>query len=259
MANQDHPDFLRNSSTNSPEETWEALEFRFSELRDLVENARLENKDEAIGKRDNAGWRDTAPRWFDIETGISTRAWLLVPYVEGVDPAELQARVTWAKELIPPLEAQFARRILTPQFLRDWGNFCAATGAVELCYFSQTQAGRARSAQASGAAVSLDDHKRWFAHYFLRVFEGRGKRASAEAKVEALINAIIDGRIYVPDDWEVRWFERFLRLDIPPTDPEYAKLADAFRENKLSVRYMTDLVKTGQEGIPPLDLDFPTP
>lgn len=137
---------------------WQRMEMRFSELRDIVVRMRLETLEEATGrivspktKKRPAEWRDTAPRWYDPELGQFVRAWILIPYIDGVDQERLGDILNDARQRVPVLEKYFAARVPSVEFLYEWGLFCEAAGAAQLIYFSSTRPGRTRNAIAGMA------------------------------------------------------------------------------------------------------------
>jgi hypothetical protein len=246
------------SIKNTDEFVWEQIAFQFSEFRELIETTRVETKDEAIGEITSKGWRNTAPRWFDPEVGKKVRAWNLIPYIYGVSQAELYERIEDARALIPILEAAIRERALSLELLGAWGKFCSAVGAVQFVYFQDPHVGHARSAKAGGEAVGTEEHQRWFSHYFLQRYAW-GKRKETEAAVEKLILSIIEGGVNLPAGHDVQWFERFLRMDLAPGEPLYAKLRTTYGEHELSIKEMKRLRELGPKGLPLLDLEFPEP
>ncbi|MGQ4274937.1 hypothetical protein [Terrihabitans sp. B22-R8] len=248
-------------------EVWAELEGRFSELQELVIGVRLETEQAARGERLRKGtparkaeWRSQAPVAYDRQVDMEVRAWNLIPYVGAINQVDIQARIDHAARLVPSLKQRFAARQLTPEFMNEWGAFCTSAGAVQLVYLSETEVSAARKGKAGGDAVSTAGQRRWFAHYFLQVYEGRGKRDRAELALERLINAIVDGEIAVPSRWDVEWFERFLDLrDNKASNSRYGHLAEAYRGDQLSVAEMKRLILQPPDEIPPLDLQIPEP
>lgn len=252
---------------------WEMFDFHFSELRDLFAMM-IETKDQAIGERDNdAGtkpsptgrkqgkrkrsqWTAKTPQW-DSEFG-KVRSWLLVPYVDGIDYQELRNDIELARPLIDLVASGLAERKVTLQLLAAWGGLNYVGGQINVVYGAEPTVGHARSALAGGDArrIGSENHQRWFAHYFLRLYR-RGNRKAVEKAIETLINSIIDGN--VDGDFDVKWFEEFLFIDdAVPSDNRYP-LRAAYNEDSLSVKRMKELVAKGSEGIPRVDLEFRKP
>ncbi len=239
---------------------WSQIEFDLSEFRDLM-HMRLESEEEAIGEKISQGektvWQDTAPRWEDPKIGVSVRPWLMIPYIKAIDQETLQLSLDAGKRLLVEIEPRIAARELSSELLHYWGLLTKWAGALQLVYFSKSDVGHQRSALAGGDARINDPraHRRWFAHYFLKLYK-RGNREKAEQAFEGLVNAIIDGPIEQPFGYDVKWFEAYLNLQ-NPNAPAYGKLRPAFKE--LSAKRMRDLLVVGTEGIPPIDLEFPDP
>ncbi len=238
------------------ESYWSLMQLQFDSLSSLFD-MRLETMEEAVGHEEEQiglkrRWVSDAPRW------NGQRAWLLLPYIDALDQARIQEQIEIGRELVLSIHERLQKRDRSPSFLHDWGRFRAAAGLIEFIYFSDTSAGHRRSAIAGGNAKINDAeaHQRWFAHYFLREYK-RGRRKEAEKSVERLINAIVDGEVGVPHEWDVKWFESYLILD--PKSPGYATLKPAFDEHSLSVTAMRKLVAMGAEDIPPINLEFPDP
>ncbi|TGV08751.1 hypothetical protein EN816_32320 [Mesorhizobium sp. M8A.F.Ca.ET.173.01.1.1] len=235
----------------SDESLWRRMQLRFDAYSSLFD-MRLETETEAVGHEETSDnkkvWISDAPRW------DGHRAWLLLPYIDALDQARLQEQIDIGRALVQSIRQRLHKRELSPSFLRDWGQFCAAAGLVEFVYFSKTSNGHRRSALGGGRARidGAEAHQRWFAHYFLQQYR-RGRRKEAEKAFERLVNAIIEDRIAVPAGWDVKWFEGYL------TAPNYTELKPAFDEHSLSVRHMRELAAIGIAGIPPVDLEIPDP
>lgn len=249
------PDYL---DTMTDESFWRRMQLRFDVVSSLFD-MRLETQTEAVGHEDAAGgkaekvWVDDAPRW------DGQRAWLLLPYIDALDQAQLQEQIDIGRGLVQSIHERLQKRELTPSLLHDWGRFCAAAGLIEFIYFSNTSIGHRRSALAGGKAVTeySEAHKRWYAHYFLRIYK-RGQWKQTEQAIERLINAIIDAEIPVPAGYDAKWFEAMLQVE-DPKSPDYLRVRPAFRRREFSTPTMEDLVATGVEGIPPIDLEIPDP
>lgn len=234
---------------------WSKLEFDLSEFRDLF-NMRLETKEEAIGERVSRGnrktgkkakWRHTAPRWEAEDHGKSVRAWLIISYVDAIDQESLQECLEAGKRLLPSVEQRFAAKDLTPELLNEWGLLNRWAGAIQLAYHAKSDAGRLRGND------SLEGHKRWYAHYFLRIYK-HGQIENARDEMERFINTVFDE---LPEGDEKDWFKRYFS-DSPSDFLEGARrLTGAFRQ--LSAAELKRVVKLPAGDIPSLELDFPPP
>ena len=259
MSIEPRPDWLPEISE---EGLWAKLQMRFDAFSALFD-MRPETQTEAVGEKrpstkgGREEWVDTAPRW-DGE-----RPWLLLPYIDALDQAKIQEHIETGRELRDYIHSCLQRRELSVYFLHTWGRFCAAAGVLEFLYWSETNVGGRRAGKAGGDAKEKisEDHKRWFAHYFLPIYEGLSKgdakRERADNIMETVINEIVDKKITIPPPFEVDWFYEF--LDFESGDRKRSPLRDAYRERKFSVSAMKKLVAQGNEGIPPVDLEFPAP
>src|SRR5215203_3362655 len=129
---------------------------------------------------------------------MQVEAWLLLPYIDALDQEYLHDVLQVGRWLIPTLERHFEAKKLTPEFLRDWGNFCRAAGALQLVDLSDTNLGRLREAQG-GRKNNLDAQRRWFAHYCLQLVKDGQSLISAKKSVEGLIQDIVSGNKDIPD------------------------------------------------------------
>jgi hypothetical protein len=105
----------------------------------------------------------------------------------------------------------------------------------------------------------LNEQRVWFAKYFIRAKKQLGKNQSARDALELLINQIIDGDITGSEPLPTEWFEKFLNLrGNRASNPNYGRLTKEFREN-LTIKQMETLAGEPDDGLPPLDLNIPTP
>jgi hypothetical protein len=242
----------------SDDDIWRSLEGMYHELRDVLE-MRLETKVEAVGTKEDGKWKDNAPQWYDDDLGSAARSWLLIPYIHSMDREHLQEQQEFGRSLIPSLDHYFEHRVLSLEFVRDWGAFCAAAGALRLAYFSEPDPGRSRQAEASRETNNLDNHRRWFAHYYLRARPMCGSDEAARDVIEKLIVEITNGDRVIGSNTDLKWFDRFLNHDGDrDTNPNYDKLTKEFHE-KLTKRKMEELAQQPTEGLPPLDLEITVP
>jgi len=248
----------------SEEGIWEKLRLRFSLFCDLVGWMQVETKEQAVGVRtdslDADGkpiWQDKLPLWFDEELGMEVPAWGYIPYIDAIDQEELAARIAAAARLIPVLEQHFSLQVISLRFLADWGEFSAAAGVVQFVNCLDRNVGHGRSAKAGTDVSSLEDHERWFAHYFLRIYR-RGKMDECRDAMERFINAVVKGEAPVPSD-ERDWFKRFLNGEKQSDlDDDLLPLTGRFRD-ELSVVEMKRLLVRPTDDLRWLDLDFPYP
>lgn len=234
---------------------WSKLKFDLAECRTIFQ-MRLETKGEAIGKRRATTtastnkaqkWIDTAPRWVDEAHGQSVRPWLMIPFVDAIDQEELADRLEAGKRLLASIELRVEARELTPELVKDWGLLNRWAGALELIYHTQPNVGRLRE-----GAEHLDDHKRWFAHNFLRIYK-RGRLDAAFDEIELFVNTALSQPEYKD------WFSRFLSDTASDRWEDKRRLTNAFRKD-LSVAEMRRLQATPlSNDIPNIHLNLPHP
>lgn len=259
------------------EEMWRCLELQFSDYADLFGIMRLETKEEALGHKLKDGksrnsrsskWCSDDPTWHDEDLGMAVRSWLLIPYIAALDQSHLLAAIDRGRALIPSLREHLDMRRLTPSFLKDWGYFCEAAGALQLVYFSDRDLGRGREA-IGGSKNNLLAQRVRFSHYVLRARKEFMTFERARLSVEKLINDIVDGNIVIhPDLFTVHWFERMLNIpsvdplsvDFKPSSVKRRKrypLTKSFRI--LTKKRMEVLVRDASVDVPHLDWDLPEP
>ena len=176
---------------SSDEEAWQEMYDRFTELKWVVSNTRLEAFEEA---RDR-----TYPEWFDEGIGLKVRAWNLIPYRRGVDPDLLELAVEAAKTVIPQLEESFERRELTAEFARLWGGFCQTAGLVNFVFGLEVDdLGPVRAGKAGGDARSVNPQRKWVAHCIERLLSKGLKRNEAERELASYIKQMVQRNDFPP-------------------------------------------------------------
>lgn len=244
-------------ATISDEDYWQSIEFSLSEIRDLF-RLPIETREEAVLKKkahigeQKARGNYNKNRNNDVETQK-------IPYIDGIDYEDLYDEVRLTSPILASVEMDVKNQGLTPSFVSRWGAVNRVAGAIGVIYGVASKPGYAHAGYAGGKAKSdaSEAHKRWYAHYFLRIYE-RGQWKHTEKTIERLINAIIDGEIPAPVGYDVKWFEAILQVD-DPKSLDYLRVRPAFRRRKLSTPKMEELVAAGIEGIPPVDLQIPYP
>jgi len=235
------------------DDIWSKIGFDLSEFRDLF-RMRHESKLEAKGEKTLADgkkttWRDTALHWEDEEHGRSVRAWLMIPHVDSVDHEGIRERLEAGRRLLSSIEQRVAARELTPKLLHDWGLLNRWAGALQLVYQMEPDARQLRAGDDN-----LDAHKRWFAHYYLKI-QPRPKRDEALEIMEGFINAIVKR---LPVGPERHWFSKFLGVVESYSLPDSHRLTKAFRD-KLTVAEMERLEAQPLGSVPPFAMDYPHP
>ncbi|MGT2465046.1 hypothetical protein ACVOMV_06065 [Mesorhizobium atlanticum] len=236
---------------------WQRMQMRFDGLASLFD-MRLETVTEAVGRQEPSDhkservWVDDAPRW------DGQRAWLLLPHIDALDQARLREQMEIGRDLVQSIHERLAKRELSPSFLYDWGRLrrCRPDRVYlflkHLCRSQAFGTGRWQSQDRRRRGSPALVRPLLLRHY------KRGRRGEAEKTVEQLVNAIVDGQIAAPMEWDVKWFESYVMLE-DPNAPDYARLRPAFNEHSLSVQRMRELAAMGTDGIPPVDLEIPDP
>jgi hypothetical protein len=238
---------------------WSKLEFDLSELRDLF-RMRLEAKEEGIGRRiapskrkarkkPKLNWERTSPKWVDDEHGKTVPAWLMIPYVDPIDQESLRQHIDAGRRLLESVERRIAARQVSPELLHEWGMLNRSAGALQIAFQARPDVGRLRE-----GSDNLDAHKRWFAHYYLKL-RPRPRRDDAIEVIEKLINSTV---VSLPEGPERRWFSKFLGSEESLSLENALRLTKAFRE-KLSVSEMRALDGEPLDIVPPFALDVPHP
>lgn len=233
---------------------WDMLKLQFSDLKDLL-RMRFETKEEAVGEKVGGKWENRAPRWEDPEIGTDVKAWLLVPYVEGIDQERLQENIREAKELVPLLEEYFQAEILSLAFLKLWGAFCSRVGVVQFLYFSETYIARGRIGAAGRNAFNLDAQRRWMSHYIVKRSPKHGELDNIRNALESLVISIVEGKRPPPGGFDIGWFKVMVSLDDTDSKDSYYKLTRTFWD--LSLTQMKRLANSPKDDLPPIDIEIP--
>lgn len=234
------------------DEIWSRIDFELSELRDLF-HMRHETKQQAKGQKTLGGkktnWDDTAPRWEDEEHGRSTRAWLMIPHVDAVDHDAVRERLEAGKRLMRSVEYRVRSRELTPELLHEWGLLNRWAGALQLVFEMEPDARQLRAGDGN-----LEAHRRWFAHYYLKI-QPQPKRDDALEMMEEFINTIIKD---LPAGPEQHWFSKFLGPVESDSLGDSRRLTKNFRE-RLSVSEMERLDAQQLDAVPQFALNYAHP
>lgn len=229
---------------SSHEVLWRKLRQDFEELRDLIETARIESREEAIDR--------TYPEWFDPELGVTVRSWLLIPHRKSNDAGLVKRQFEFARSLIPELERLFERQELTVGFLRDWGAFCSAASFIEAIYLSDgDDLGPERAGQAGAKAVSKDTQRRWVAHLLHQLLSEKMTRTIAEERIATHIRTLVAADNF-PAGFDRKWFEAIL-------DKTKYDLNTRYSEKHLYPKIIKRLIRKPIDDCPPYRTSIHTP
>jgi hypothetical protein len=173
----------------------------------------------------------------------------MIPYVDPIDQESLREHIDAGRRLLESVERRIAARELSHELLYEWGLLNRSGGALEITYHARPDVARLRE-----GADNLDAHKRWFAHYYLKL-RPLPKRDGAIEVMEGLINSIVES---LPGGPELQWFSKFLGPEESDSLEDAFRLTKAFRE-KLSVSEMRLLDAKPLDVVPSFALNVPHP
>lgn len=81
-------------------------------------------------------------------------------------------------------------------------------------------------------------------------------------KICHLVNWILDNDPKSCRDWGAAWFEHLVNLEpkgLEAQSENYGQITNAYSQKKLSEKAMRLMLSESPEGLPPVDLPFPTP
>lgn len=257
MAEDEIPENSKELPKMSESDYWESLEFRFEEMCVVIQNLRLETEDEAIGKKvglsiqhrelywdDPLDLDDPEPdvkvRPYDPESEVRVRPWLQIPWNPAWDHGALLEKRENAKELVPFIEEQIHKRILTVEFLVKWGELCNFASYLEAAWDADRP--NLKSLQG-GLMQSIQARKVWYAKVFSVLKVANEKKGDTEDRVIAHINKILDENKFPDDRFASDWYETILSQD-------RTNLTRTFRE--LSFEAIQKLSLDEKEIIPPV-------
>lgn len=245
---------------SSAENDWKLFDIRLSDMEDLL-SARLETKTEAIGTQirkndpNKKGWVEKFPTEFDASVGVTVRLSNVMPYNGTLNQNLLTELLEEGKKLLWTVEPKIRSRELDLELLRIWGRLCSVIGAIELVEKNGSHLVGGRSG-VEGAKEGIDQQKRWFAHYFLRL--GKISREHANHRMTIFLNEVYHEKRKSADLPLLKWYEKFFNRKKLKISSQSNSLTGAFLKD-LSETQMRKLVTLDNSDLPDLDLTFPHP
>jgi len=162
---------------------------------------RFEAYDEAVN--------ETAPQWYDDEIGIKVRAWNLLQFRKTDDKEALKFAFEIGQSMVPDIEKAIKQRLLTPQFILDWGLFCEHAGLIKSAYLATGHDVIQDQQAVAGAKSSKDSHLKWYLHCRRNLIEDGYSTGTKEANslIFECITKIVSREVKLDPPFENIWFE----------------------------------------------------
>lgn len=200
------PDYLKDLPDPSEDVVWADLADRFEELSDMLRTLRVETKEQAIPQRHGMTAADKGIYWEDPEANGLVRSWLQIRYDPSRD--EKHFREIWeaAQEIAARIEPKLKTRRLDVELMRDIAAFSNYAGIVEYEYTRNRPDIRHIKGQWKS---NKEQHKRWYAHAFLKLRQPEDTRSTTDGRVVDLIYEILARNKFPDPDFPRKWFEEF--------------------------------------------------
>lgn len=232
-----------------PDHFWESWETIKNDLEGVI----FETQDDALSERLRESTDQHGLRYLD---------WRVARYRKSDDRDMLKRFHQIGLEALDQARKSLEKGNLDTRFIYYWGMLSACHGYVlAACLAQGNDLASERAGAASREATGLHQHKRWFAHYYLRERPNHKNREQTLAALMRLVDAITDGEIPAVPPGQQGWFERFLSLDehirgTKEPNPSQNKFTKTFRK-ELTEKEMKKLSSESTDGLPPLDLEIP--
>jgi hypothetical protein len=245
----DIPDYVKNFPLLTDDKIWSAIESKFSDFCDVIFHVSLETKEQAVHQRHGVSTVDKGAYLHDPEVGGEVRSWLQIPFDPTRDVQHFLEILQTAKNLADTLRLKISDRNIDVKFLQEWGSFCRYAAVVELEYLRE----RPNLQHLKGAASqSRAQHKRWYAHVFMRLRQEGDDRKDTDLRVLGHIYDLIE-KDHFPDPAYPRiWFEKFIGQN---TDD----LTRAFQEGQFKLIEIEQLAKSPTDDLPSFEISGSDP
>lgn len=242
-AEKEMPEWLRAIPPQTDDEAWAQIEWRFHDLLDTLNQAKLETKEQAIPRRIGDTRKNSEVTWEDPEVEFKVRPWLQIPFDPDRDEEQILLKREVALGLAYKLEPKIKARNLDASFLAEWGAFTEYAAIVEHEFLrNQPKFQYLKGAEAQ----SREQHKRWYAKVFVALKSPGDRRADTDGKIIDFIQEILRNGIFPSKHHQRDWFQELL------SDDE-VQMTASFRQNKLSEVKIRELASIDGSDLPPTD------
>lgn len=242
-AEEEVPEWLPAIPPQTDDEVWAQIERRFDDLRDTLNQVELESEKQAIPQRHGVGTKDFGVLWEKPDVEGKVRSWLQIPFDPDRDEDQLHMKWKTALHLATKLEPKIKAQDLNVSFLAEWGAFTEYAATVEHEYLRKRPDLRRFK---GGARQSKDQHKRWYAHAFVKLRHDGDTRLDTDQRVLELLNDILERGEYPDPAFPQNWFYEFRSSD--------GDFTRAFQAPELTLEHIGELAKQPSDDLPFRDL-----
>ena len=216
-------------------ELWTILRYHYDLARMVLLDSAVEGREEALGLIDNEESRQKKRL-----KGLSA----VIPY-RGTSP-EMDNRDHFLEmgcDLLPYIERGLEERILTPQFVQQWGKlmFCHGFIASYALDDSDPLANR-RAGHKTGKKRSKGPQRKWIAHIMIPLLDRGMTRQQAEGVVVEHVSAALENE-QLRGGFLENWFRPIVT---------HGELAATYDSKHFAVKKMRELVAEKTTAIPPI-------
>lgn len=237
------PEWLRAIPPQSDDEVWAQIEWRYRDLLDTLNQVQLESERQAIPQRHGVGTKDHGVIWEDPDVEGQLRSWLQIPFNPDRDEDQFLMKWKTALHLATILEPKIKARDLSVSFLAEWGAFTEYAASVEHEYLRERPDTRYKR---GGARQSKEQHKRWYAHAFVKLRREGDTRLDTDQRVLELLNDILERGEYPDPAFPQKWFCEFRGKG--------GDFTRAFQAPELTMEHIKELAKQPSNDLPFRDL-----
>lgn len=234
---------------NDEDHLWQRLEEIWLILHDDLMGVRFETEEEAI---EGIYRKSLDPNDMRLDSLFLAR------YRDTDDRENLLFFHDRGLEALGTTEQAIKDRRLNTEFLTEWSVLLSCHGFVTAAVMARgPDVEGKRAGRAGGQAVSVDQQRIWFSHYFVRHYDRRIGREAVESAIEALVNQLARDELRLGLSAAERKF--FGSMLSGKADDEHRFLKDTYRERKLSIRQMRGLAQQLHDDLPCLGLKLHLP
>jgi len=234
------PDYIKNLPPPTDEKIWASIEDQFNEFNDTILTVKLETKEQAVRQRHGVTTVDKGVYWDDPEASGRVRSWLQIPFDPSRDEEHFLEVWETAKQLAKTLRPKISEQRMDVQFLGEWGAFCRYAGIVEAEYLRD----RPNLQHLKGAArQSREQHKRWYAHVFMRLRREGDDRKATDMRVLDHIHELLKQDDFPNPAFPRIWFDEII-------NESTEDLTRAFQEGAFKLQDIEELSKSPTDDLP---------
>jgi len=177
------------------------------------------------------------------------RSWLQIPFDPTRDEEHFYEIWQTAKHLAELPKPKIRDRRIDVQFLSEWGTLCRYAGVIQ----SEHLRDRPNLQHLKGGvSQNKDQHKRWYAHVFVRLRRNGDDRKTTDMRVLEHLYDLLERNEFPDPDFPSEWYQEFFGKN---TDD----LTRAFHEGIFRTSEIEDLAKSSIEDLPPFGLNGSDP